>query len=161
APEEMVDHLSGRIDSIARVQSKIMRSPEGTTDLEEMLHDEISAQADSRQLSGAVLEGPPLLLSAAVAETLGLAFHELATNALKFGALSRPDGKLSVTWSIDATTSPQLLRLVWSETGVRAVSGAPRRQGFGYSFVTEAIPYQLGGETSWELSPGRFVCSFS
>ncbi len=84
---------------------------------------------------------------------LALALHELATNALKYGALKSSSGRLSVTWQIvDATGNPRL-QLDWVESGVEMVEqkADSLRRGFGRELLEHALPYQLDAETRLEL----------
>jgi two-component sensor histidine kinase len=108
-------------------------------------------------------------------QTFALALHELATNALKYGALSQPEGRLEVTWSlVPGTGGERRLWVEWCESGVEvavpegqpaghAIDGTPvpLRQGYGRELIERALPYQLRAETNYELTPGGVRCSIS
>ena len=91
---------------------------------------------------------------------LALAVHELATNSVKFGALSGGGGRLAVRWSI-AAEEPRRLSIEWIETGVAVVAAAPIHSGFGREYIEQALPYQLDATTSFELRPGGLTCRIS
>jgi len=98
-------------------------------------------------------------------QALALGLHELGTNAIKYGALSQPDGCLRVHWDVD-TTHPRepRLRVDWSEHGVAVpepLPGQPRRRGYGRELIERALPYQLQAATRYELTPEGVRCSIS
>lgn len=106
------------------------------------------------------LRGPDLTLTPSAASTLGLVFYELATNATKYGSLSA-DGKVAVAWRVDGP--PELGRVVidWIESDGPPVNG-PIEPGFGTSFVTRSIEYELNGTADVQPDKGglRWVVSF-
>jgi two-component sensor histidine kinase len=95
-----------------------------------------------------VVEGPPIQLQSSQAVGLGLILHELTTNAVKYGALSTAEGRLSVRWSIDEEGS---LTLRWREEGGPPVA-APTRRGFG-SEVLERAAILCGGRLEIAFAP--------
>lgn len=149
-------HLDGRINALARTQTVLARAPAEGMDLETIIADELLAHA-ARE-GQAVLSGPQVALKGQTAETLGLAFHELAANAVKYGALSKEFGRLEVNWAIEAGDS---LRLIWRESGVDVASIAPRREGFGRELLQRTLPYALGAKVELQFSPGGLVCTMS
>jgi two-component sensor histidine kinase len=98
-----------------------------------------------------VLQGRPLTLTPRAVEQIGLAIHELATNALKYGALSVEQGAVNINWraQTDAAEHPQLV-LEWTETGSPQVS-APARKGFGHLVLTDLVPRSLNGRATLEF----------
>ena len=149
--DEFADHFHDRLEAIARFHSY----PPGGIELEAMVRDELMrvTWADGPDCS---IKGPPVRLPPRTAELMMLALHELTTNAIKFGALAE-GGRLSVRWSVDGEASGPPLRFSWTETGGRAVPAAPTT-GFGRELIEEALPYQLGAETSFDLRPGGLAC---
>jgi two-component sensor histidine kinase len=101
--------------------------------------------------------GPEIALTAASTEALGMVLNELVTNASKYGALSVPDGRVSVSWECrnDATT---ILILVWRETGGPPVV-APSHKGYGTSLICDLIPYELGGSVDLAFLSGGVTCT--
>ncbi|WP_165359396.1 HWE histidine kinase domain-containing protein [Lichenibacterium minor] len=149
--EHYATHFEGRIDALARVQVAVIRSPWGGVDLESLIGEELLAH----RVRDVVVEGPAVTLKARAAESLGLAVHELVINAVKFGAFSSPRGAVSVLWTVGP--GPRL-HLTWCETGIVAVSLAPRRSGFGTELIERGLPYDLGATTRIRIEPGRLVC---
>jgi PAS domain S-box-containing protein len=90
------------------------------------------------------VEGPDLRLEPDAALALGMAFHELATNAAKYGAFAKPSGKVRVVWEV-AAASERRLRLRWTESGGPPVE-EPGRQGFGSQLIGRGLAHQLDGE---------------
>lgn len=88
---------------------------------------------------------------------LTLAVHELATNALKYGALAEPQGRVLVTWSITYQDAQPWLRFDWIEEKGSTVS-PPGREGFGTQLITRRIPYELKGRASLEFGPKGVQC---
>ena len=149
-------HLDGRINALARTQAVLTRSPGLGVSLEELISDELLAYAASQaQVS---VSGPEVRLQPKAAETLGLAVHELATNAVKYGALSTEGGQVAVTWTVEAGSAGSSLRLEWTETGVSIRPDTPRRRGFGRDLIERTVPYELGATVEWALLPGGACC---
>jgi two-component sensor histidine kinase len=93
-----------------------------------------------------------VVLTAEAAQALGLALHELATNAIKYGALSAPAGKVRVSWSFDGETSaPRALLLSWIERGGPQVT-PPERRGFGHVVIGEMVERSLNGKVAMEFA---------
>jgi len=156
SPEEFSEHLGGRIDAIARAQSFLVNSADGAVDLYELIMGELVPTAvREEQLH---IEGPSLRLQGKGAESMTLAVHELATNAVKFGALGRTRGHLSVTWRVDERHYPAHLQLQWLEEGSAPADIAPRQRGFGHEMIELALPYELNGHTDIQLTPGGLRC---
>ena len=150
--EDAATHLEGRLDTLARTQSVFTRTGEADIDLEEMIREEmLSVAATEAQLD---IEGPPLRLRHEAAETFALAVHELTTNAIKYGALSQPSGRLSVHWQVLNTRQGRKLSLEWRESGVKALALAPSRTGFGRELIERGLPHELGATTSMEFRSG-------
>jgi two-component sensor histidine kinase len=154
--EEVANHFHGRLDALARYQVARALFPGGGFDLEDMVREELQGfqfGADPR----ISIEGPPLCLSFDAAELVGLAIHELATNSIKFGALSGDEGKaaLVVRW----TQEPDWIGFEWLESGVPIPASIDGHIGFGREYIEEALPYQLNAETSFALRFGGLHCT--
>jgi two-component system, chemotaxis family, CheB/CheR fusion protein len=106
------------------------------------------------------LDGEDVRLGPAQALALGMAFHELATNAAKYGAFSIEAGRLNVSWVIDHSASVEHLRLNWVEVGGPPVS-APARRGFGSRLIERGLPHETGGDVSLEFAPKGVRCTIS
>jgi len=149
-------HLEGRISALARTQAFVMRQPGGGVDLQELVDAELIAHAAREtQVQSA---GPPVQLRAKAAETLGLALHELATNAVKYGALATPAGRITVTWRWEAGGEDPRVRLEWVETGVAMGAQPPAHRGFGRDLIERTVPYELRGASRLSFEPGGVNC---
>lgn len=152
--EDYVQHLEGRISAMARTQALLTREVQAEVDLQGLILDELEMQA--AQPRDYVVGGPDVSLPAKAAEVLGLAIHELATNSVKYGALSEKDGRIDVRWALlEGEETPQL-SLIWSEFGV-TIPGEPGRRGFGTELITQRVPYELQGSGTMEFRPTGLV----
>jgi two-component sensor histidine kinase len=153
--EEVTSHFRGRLDAVAQFQSARVAQPGAAVDLEQIIRDEMHSFqfGDHPKIS---IDGPETALNPDAAQLLRLAVHELVTNSLKFGVLSADGGgaQLHVRW----TTDIDRLAFTWVETGVSVIASAPIRRGFGREFIEQALPYQLGATTIFELRPGGVFC---
>ena len=153
---EFAEHFEGRFDAMARYHSRVAGPGSTGVDLEDLLRDEL-LEVQCLDGPGCSLNGAPVQLRHRSAELMALAIHELATNAIKFGAFAQ-GGQLAVHWSLEDATEGATLRFRWTETGVSVASSAPRPSGFGQQLIEEALPYQLGATTSLEFKPGGIDC---
>ncbi len=155
--EDYAAHLDGRLDTILRIQNTIANSVVDGVGLHSIIADELRVYSVTlnQRLS---IEGPTILMQPTAAGALALAFHELATNALKFGALGVPDGCLAVTWTIEAGDGGQpCLALDWIESG-EGVTSSRDRFGFGSEVIERAVPHQLGGTGTLDFTPTGLQC---
>ncbi|GJD51812.1 hypothetical protein OPKNFCMD_4571 [Methylobacterium crusticola] len=102
------------------------------------------------------LDGPAVALSPHVAVPLGMAVHELATNAAKYGALSAEDGRVVVAWEV----RDDALHLRWRESDGPAVA-PPARRGFGTRLIHASIERELGGRVGLDFAPGGLLCTLA
>lgn len=149
--EGFLTHFDGRLSAIARTQTALSRNHEISAGLDALILEEFLAAAGADQVT---LEGPELQLSGKIAESITLAMHELVTNALKYGALTTPQGHVYVSWALRERDGRTLLALNWRETGVGVIDVRPRRMGFGRRLLEKALPYELGAATTLRFAPG-------
>ena len=150
--EDFAGHLEGRIAALARTQSLLARGADAGVDLEMLIREELLSQAAEE--SRLKIVGPSILLSYKAAEALTLAVHELATNAVKYGALAQ-GGSISVAWAVESRgESADWLRLHWVERGVRVVAAGPRRRGVGAALIEGRIPHDRAGAGRLNFRPG-------
>jgi PAS domain S-box-containing protein len=98
--------------------------------------------------------GDPVVLTPQAAISLGMALHELGTNAAKYGALSHPEGRVTVNWSLGPDRN---FTFLWLETGGPQVS-PPTRQGFGLRMIERALANDLNGKVSVDFAPDGIIC---
>jgi two-component system CheB/CheR fusion protein len=150
--EEMLAHFQGRLDAFSRVQAALTRNPDARISLTSLIQDELVAHAarDGEQIR---IEGPEIELEPWTAERFSLAIHELATNAVKHGALVGHDGRIHIRWAKQPNGGGDELRLSWTESGVEIDGKQLEREGFGMEMLRRSLPYDLQAETQVELRP--------
>lgn len=155
---DFLAHYTGRFDALARMLNASLRGDDEGMDLEEIVREELLAHvAPDYQIT---VEGPPVLLRHRVAQILALATHELAVNAVKFGALGVADGgRLAVTWRIERRAEGNVLRFEWREEGVPAIAATPMRYGMGRELIERGLPYEINAATHLDFVPGGVRCS--
>lgn len=146
--EDYAAHLDGRLAAFSRVQAIVTRDPAHGASLEQIVSNELTAHA-AREGEQVSVKGPEVRLTAKAAETFGLAVHELATNAVKYGAFARPGGTLDVRWSSTGGAQPRL-RVEWSERVPDGIE-PPRRRGFGTELIERMLDYELGATATLDL----------
>jgi two-component system CheB/CheR fusion protein len=159
--EDYAMHLDGRIDAFARVQSAVTRDPAAGLDLEMLVADGLLALGahEGEQVTG--ITGPKVRLKPKAAETIALVIHELATNAMKYGALAVDQGRITIEWGVDRIDGERRLVFRWIETGVRLSGEKPQRRGFGTELIERTLAYELDGTASLEFRPGGLHCIIS
>jgi PAS domain S-box-containing protein len=145
--------LSGRIAALGRAHQLLSEARWEGADLRRLVEEELLAFSlgEAARVS---IKGPDVALSPAAAQALAMALHELATNAAKYGSLSKPKGRVAVSWT-RAAGGPLVLR--WSETGGPTVA-TPSRRGLGTAMLARALAGPLGGASRLEWRPQGLVC---
>ncbi|WP_284164777.1 MASE1 domain-containing protein [Frigidibacter sp. SD6-1] len=139
-PRDFMDNFSRRLQALAANQDLLVKSGWEDIDLKELVRSQLAhfgGLLDSRIL----LEGSPVLLSPAAAQAIGMAIHELGTNAAKYGALSNEAGRVEVGWSLDES----IFRIAWREADGPAVT-SPASTGFGTTVLDMLVKTTLSGE---------------
>src|SRR3954467_434712 len=156
--ESFKTQFNSRLGAISRVQSLLAHVEDRAIDLRELVTAELAAHSEVDHSSDKIgVNGPDVALPASAAQAVGLALHELATNAVKYGALSRPGGKLEVKWELKQKTPTPEVALKWQESGI-AIAGSPTRQGYGRELIERALPYQLNAKTKLDFGPDGVRC---
>ncbi len=156
-PEDFIERFAERIQALSANQDLLVKSEWGGVDIEDLVGAQLAPFAD---LIGSriVVRGPKLRLNAASAQAIGLALHELATNAGKYGALSMDRGRVDVSWGATADT----FTMGWTEHDGPAVS-PPQRRGFGTMVMVTMAERSLDGKVDFEFVPSgvtwRLTCA--
>lgn len=152
-PGDFVERFDSRIRSLSVNQDMLIRNEWSGVDLEELLLAHLEPFVEAR--AGRVaLQGPALHLTSALAtQSLGMAIHELATNAAKYGALAGSGGHVELAWEIvDQPGDRPRLSMHWHECGGPAVA-TPQHKGFGTMVLTSMLQYSLGAEVGLSYRP--------
>jgi two-component sensor histidine kinase len=147
--------LEGRIGAVAKAHKLIAEGEWGDTDLQQLAAAELDAYGLGEG-NRVRLAGPPVPISPRIGQSLALVLHELATNSAKYGALSAPEGYLTLEWA----KLPSGIRLTWTETGGPPVR-PPARRGFGTGLVEAVVRGDFSGELSFDWRPAGLICCFS
>jgi len=146
--------FSARIVALAEAHDLLTRENWEGADLSDVLN---RLQALHGAPGRFTLNGPHVRLAPRMALSLSMALHELATNAVKYGALSLPDGQVRIDWSVATGTGAPRLTLTWTETGGPPVS-PPTRRGFGSRLIERGLAAELSGEARIDFRPEGVVC---
>ncbi|RYF21820.1 MAG: PAS domain S-box protein [Oxalobacteraceae bacterium] len=147
--EEFGDRFEDRLSALSRVQGLLSTSEHDPITIRRLLELELQALGADRVDHQIQLSGPDTIIRNSTAQTLALAVHELSTNALKYGALSSPTGKLDVKWHEHARDGRPWVQLRWCETSTTMpVALEPRRRGYGRELIEQALPRQLNARTN-------------
>jgi PAS domain S-box-containing protein len=145
--EDFMEALIGRIGSLARTH--LLLAEDGkAVGFEDILGTELDPFDDRTRI---VLIGPPVALPTPIAVSLGMAVHEMVTNAARFGALSVHDGKVEVTWRVTIEATRRTLEFDWVESGGPKVTG-PERKGFGTRLMELVLPGQIQAKSRIEYA---------
>jgi two-component sensor histidine kinase len=149
--------FEGRLIALACAHDLLTRSSWESAALEDVAADTLQVRGPNKQRIS--LSGPPVLLRPRPALALAMAFHELSTNAAKYGALSSDDGRIDVSWMKSDGPAPQLT-LVWREQGGPPVK-PPRRRGFGSLLLERMLGTDLDGEVAADYRADGLVCTIT
>ena len=143
--------VEGRVGALARAQTLLTQSRWSGADLRALLEGELAPFLSAGALGpSATLEGPPLKLAPVITQPLSMSVHELATNAVKHGALSTAGGHVRVGWGVLEGERRRLI-LDWEETGGPPLAGPPSRLGFGSRVLKATVCDQLNGTLRPEM----------
>ena len=151
--DEFADSLEGRVRALSATHDLLTQSEWGTTPLRSVVEVELAPYSGGG--NEVVMEGPDLELAPNDALSLGLAIHELATNAAKYGALSQQGGRVSITWQIEGH---ELIVIDWVERGGPEVS-ADRKPGFGTELIQKIVAHELRQPVAMRFDPEGVSCT--
>jgi PAS domain S-box-containing protein len=151
-----LDQFSARLQALATSHDILVQESWYGASLAELVRSHLGHYLDraGTQIS---LDGPSVVLKPEAAQSLGLALHELATNAAKYGALSNTAGNISITWRRLPATEGHGVEILWDETGGPEVV-APARRGFGSMVVERNLARSIDGEVELAFPPEGVHC---
>jgi two-component system, chemotaxis family, CheB/CheR fusion protein len=149
--------FEGRLHSLARVHDLLVRENWSGADLDLLVRRTLEPHGMENRVR---IAGPSLNVTADVGVAMALVLNELATNAVKYGALSDERGHLEVSWALDSRPDSKWVRLEWREAGGPPVT-PPSRRGFGSDLIERSIGHQLGGTATQEFRPEGLHCTIA
>jgi len=154
--DDFEERFTNRIDALTRSHDLLVKRGWQGVAIDELVQAQLAPFLDEAQKRLAA-RGPALLLKPEAAQNLGLALHELATNASKYGALSRPTGRIEIGWTIDPDVATRRrFHMSWREIGGPEVM-PPKHTGFGHTVIKDTVARALRGEVALEFKPEGFV----
>lgn len=154
--DEFADSLDGRIRALSATHDLLTQSEWGTTPVRAVIWAEMAPYAQGSE-THLEMSGPEVQLAPNDALSLGLAIHELATNAAKYGALSTLDGKVKVQWQL---ITQDLARIEWTEQGGPPVdNSATRKRGFGTDLIEKIVAHELRNPVDLRFEPDGVRCN--
>lgn len=158
SPATYAETLTARIEALSEAHDLLTRASWEGAELADVVRQTLTPYAfGSGGHPRMAIAGPPVRLGPNAAITLNMAFHELATNAARYGSLSIEDGYVNVRWRIDRSTNPPVIEIVWTETGGPPAQ-PPSRRGFGSRLIEQGLARELGGEVRLDFSQSGVRC---
>ena len=151
----MCRRFSDRIQALAASHDLLAKSEWQSIAVSELVRAQLAHFEDliGRRI---VLDGPPLDLSVAGAQCIGMVVHELATNAAKHGALSNQDGRVEIAWQVKNGTADERFTISWIERGGPPVV-APANRGYGSTVIKSMAELSLDGEVQLDFAPSGLI----
>jgi PAS domain S-box-containing protein len=150
-PEDFIERFTDRIQALAANQDLLVRTEWQGVDVEDLARAQLAHFADLLGLRITV-RGPTVRLNAAAAQAIGLALHELSTNASKYGALSADAGRVDVCWGLDR----DVFAMSWTESDGPPVL-PPKRRGFGSTVMDLMVKQTVNGDVQLQYLPSGVV----
>ncbi|MBE1161564.1 chemotaxis protein CheB [Dyella acidiphila] len=147
-----------RLKALSQTHNLLAQDAWEGVSLAALVRGELAPYEDEQGTSRVRLYGEDLKLSPRIALALSMAFHELTTNAMKYGALSNSKGTVDVSWAVRWVDQRSWLNLSWLESGGPAVI-TPTTHGFGTRLITGGLAYELDGEATLEFLPAGVRCT--
>jgi two-component sensor histidine kinase/integral membrane sensor domain MASE1 len=139
--DEFVKALEGRIQSMASAHALLSQSRWSAVSLTSLIRHQLAPYTTD---ANATIRGPDAMVTSAQTQAVALVFHELVTNAAKHGALSGPNGRVSVSWDRTGAAAAAILTITWQELDGPPIA-APVPSGYGLNLIRDLIPHELGG----------------
>jgi two-component sensor histidine kinase len=135
--DEFVKAIEGRIQSIAAAHALLSQSRWSGVGLTDLIRHQLAPYTTE---ANTAISGPGVMLTSAQTQAIAMVIHELATNAAKHGALSGPDGRVSVSWDCTGADRAAILTITWRELGGSPIT-APVQSGYGLSLIRDLVPH--------------------
>jgi PAS domain S-box-containing protein len=158
-PKDFVVNFRGRVRAMASAHTLLTRAGWKGAGLADLIREQLTLgpfDSDPRILC----DGPEVFLGPGLAMHFGMVLYELGANARKYGALSRPEGKLDLRWSAEASESAPLLNFEWVESGGPPIA-APVEKHFGTRLIQSSLTHSLRGKVELNFAPTGLACKIS
>jgi PAS domain S-box-containing protein len=152
--DEFVEALHGRIQSMAAAHSLLSQSRWSGVGLTDLIRHQLAPYTTD---ANTTIGGPDVMLTSGETQALAMVIHELVTNAAKHGALSSPDGRVSVGWHRTGDDAAAVMTIIWRELGGPPIE-APFRSSYGSSLIRDLIPHELGGAVDLTFPSNGACC---
>jgi PAS domain S-box-containing protein len=160
-PKAFATAVEARVAALARAHSLLAEGGWYGADLRAVAERALAPYTPMLGSGTVRLDGPPFTLAPAAVQPIAMVLHELATNAVKHGALSVPGGTVAVEWRTSRDGSDGQLHVQWAEADGVPVPGIPARRGFGTRLIDASVRSQLGGAVTRHWAPAGLVCEIS
>jgi PAS domain S-box-containing protein len=155
--DEFVKALDGRIRSMAAAHALLSQGRWRRVGLTDLVHRQLAPYTAD---ANTAIDGPDVMLTSAQTQAVAMVIHELVTNAAKYGALSRPDGSVSVSWDRTRADAATTLTITWRELGGPPIA-ARVQSGYGSRLIRDLIPFELGGTVNLKFPADGAYCSIA
>lgn len=157
--DNFVEIFSARLQALSKSHDLLVQESWYGASLNDMVRSQLGHHLD-RENSQFTIQGPNLFLKPEAAQNIGLAIHELSTNAAKYGALSVPNGHVDILWTRRTPEAGGGFELSWRERGGPVVS-KPEGRGFGSLVIERNLARALDGKVELDFAPSGLVCTVS
>jgi two-component system CheB/CheR fusion protein len=154
--DDFASAFSGRLSAMAKTHELLTANNWQGAGLRPLIDATVRSYS-SRDGRNIGVSGPDLVLSPAAASTLGLVLYELATNAMKYGALKERGGRVAISWRVTKLDGSEDVSLDWVESEGPPINGS-FKEGFGTGFIRRSVEYELNGKVDFELQPSGLHC---
>jgi two-component system, chemotaxis family, CheB/CheR fusion protein len=161
--DEFKSGLLSRLEAMSRTHDLLAGGSWSGTSLKSLIEMALEPYATASDKANISLGGPEAMMTSNASTTLGVIFHELATNAAKYGALSAPGGDVDISWEqLPGGTADQgIIQLTWLERGGPPIDSTVELAGFGVSLISRSVEHELLGKVALELTPDGLRCTIT
>ena len=159
SPQEFMARFSNRVQALAVNHDLLVKNQWQRIGVADLVKGQLAHVGDVMD-NRVLIEGPQFLFSAKAAQAVGMALHELSTNAIKHGALSGEVGRIEVRWQIEDAGSGDHFQMSWTERGGPPFV-PPKRRGFGTTVITRMVEMSLGGKAEVDFAESGLVWRLS
>lgn len=154
-----IDTFMGRLLTLLNTGGIVLSSTARTADLRAIIEATLAPFGSENILPRVSIDGPSMALSEHAAGGLALAFHELTTNAIKYGALRAETGAIAITWALTPAGDGELFSMEWKESGGPPVQ-PPASEGFGALVIRQSVARERAGQIVMDYLPEGLSCRF-